>query len=521
MFTQNPAMLSHRSLKDVTIHRLVLTPTGTYNQMVRRPLQSAVDGHAVERLNSLTRGGFNIETSTLGTVANEFIQPSFQFEGYAPIENSWNQQRFSFTMEVTITQHNTVQRRILTGYTDHNEAIYHGNNEALLPDELMFFVNNSIILREVMNNVGGQSIATTNQVTSDQILRGNYARGNYAQSDKTMRPCDALAVTAIDFATNGAMFNAVVPTMAVDHRPTFGSGIQRASRSNMSSASYLSKSLNAIQSAYRTADDQSNQATIFNTASGIVKEYEMQNDQLMSVLGRDSDLMMSGRFSWFDLKMTDPTIEQRFQIAANQSNMASPIPVSVAGNTCNWDDLSTGSRAHEATIIGNCLSALMNDNFMTTVSFFVTNDTQNGMWDFRYTSEPMGFSEYLNLAPYMASFRDRFLTECLDGLSMYGQRRINLTVFADTLVDTHIALAMDGDTVQMPYCIPVFGDQLFSPFITNNNDRLLGLSRDLSNIVHNLDGSIDEIIRSSNQNSPQQQGFSDGGIYIGSFTGGL
>ena len=61
--SQNPAMSAHRSLKDVQLHRLVLTPTGTYNQMVRRPLQSAVNGQAMERLNSLTMGGFNLETA--------------------------------------------------------------------------------------------------------------------------------------------------------------------------------------------------------------------------------------------------------------------------------------------------------------------------------------------------------------------------------------------------------------------------------------------------------------------------
>ena len=57
--SHNPAMTGHRSLKDVTIHRLLLSPTGTYNQMVRRPLQSAIDGVAMERLNSASLGCFN------------------------------------------------------------------------------------------------------------------------------------------------------------------------------------------------------------------------------------------------------------------------------------------------------------------------------------------------------------------------------------------------------------------------------------------------------------------------------
>lgn len=516
--SQNPAMSAHRSLKDVQLHRLVLTPTGTYNQMVRRPLQSAVNGQAMERLNSLTMGGFNLETANLGGVANEFLQPSYQFEGYAPIENGWGQQRFTFMMEVTVQQHNTIQRRILTGYTDHNDAAYHGD-QALLPDDMVFYVNNSVILREVMANIGGQQICTTNQVTGDQILRGNYTRGNFAQSDKTMRPCDALAVNAIDYAMGGVFTNNT-PAIAIDHRPGFGCGIQRASRSNMSAASYLSKSLGAIQSAFGQTSDDSNISTIYNQAAGFVKEYEMSGDQLLSVLGRDSDILSSGRFLWADLCRMDPTINDRFQIARPLINAAAPIPVHNTGDSANWDDLSMGSHSHEATIVGNCLAALMNDCLMTAVGFVATNDTVNSGWDFRYTMEPMGFSEFLDMSPYMVSFRARFIAECLEGLSMYGQRRVTLQVYADSLVDTQIHLALDGDTSMMPYCIPTCADQLFSPFLTTNNDRLLGLSRDLANIVHNLDNSFTNLDTVS-VTSQQQQGFSDGGIFIGSFAGAL
>lgn len=516
--SHNPAMTAHRSLKDVQLHRLVLTPTGTYNQMVRRPLQSAVDGQSLERLNTLTMGGFNLETAALGGVANDFLQPSFQFESYAPIENGWGQQRFTFIMEVTVEQHNTIQRRILTGYTDHNDAIYQGLH-ALLPNDMVFYVNNSVILREVMANIGGQQICTTNQVTGDQILRGNYARGNYQASDKTMRPCDALAVNAIDYALGNA-FTVNNPVIAVDHRPGFGCGIQRASRSNMNAAAYLSKSLGAIQSAFGQAGDDGNISTIYNQAAGFVKEYEMSNDQLLSTLGRDSDLLAAGRFMWSDLCKIDPTISERFQIARAADTTAAPIPVHRAGDTANWDDLSIGSHAHEATIVGNCLTALMNDNYMTAVGFVATNDTVNGAWDFRYIMEPMGFSEFLDMSPYMIAFRARFITECLEGLSMYGQRRVTMQVYADTLVDTQIHLALDGDTQMMPYCIPTCADQLFSPFLTTNNERLMGLSRDLANIVHNLDNSITNLDTGSLP-SQQQQGFSNGGIYLGSFTGAL
>ena len=58
----------------------------------------------------------------------------------------------------------------------------------------------------------------------------------------------------------------------------------------------------------------------------------------------------------------------------------------------------------------------------------------------------------------------------------------------------------------MPYCIPTCADQLFSPFLTTNNDRLLGLSRDLANIVHNLDNSFTNLDTGS-VTSQQQQGF--------------
>ena len=517
--SHNPAMTGHRSLKDVTIHRLLLSPTGTYNQMVRRPLQSAIDGVAMERLNSASLGGLNLTATALGGVASSFLQPSFQYEAFAGIENGWNQQRFTFMMEVTINQHNTIQRRILTGYTEHNDAIIHGNGEALLPAEMMFYVNNSVILREVMANIGGQQVCSTNQVTSDQILRGNYARGNYANSDKTMRPCDALSVNAIDFATNGAFTNGS-QVIAVDHRPGFGCGIQRASRANMNPAAYLSKSLSAIQSAFGQAGNDSNIATIFNSAAGIVKEFDMKNDQLLSVIGRDSDVLVSGRFCWQDLLNMDPTINQRFQLARQASNVASPIPVHNTGDTANWDDMSTGSRAHEATIVGNCLTALMNDCYMMAVGFFATNDTVTGQWDFRYLSEPMGFSEFLDMTPYMMAFKDRFIVECLDGISMYGQRRLTIQVFADQLMDTQINLAMDSDTAMMPYCIPSHADQLFSPFVTTNNQRLLDLSRDLSNIVNNLDSGV-FVQQEQPMSLPSlpQQGLSDGGIFIGQFAG--
>lgn len=87
-------------------------------------------------------------------------------------------------------------------------------------------------------------------------------------------------------------------------------------------------------------------------------------------------------------------------------------------------------------------------------------------------------------------------------------------------MDTQINLAMDSDTAMMPYCIPSHADQLFSPFVTTNNQRLLDLSRDLSNIVNNLDSGV-FVQQEQPMSLPSlpQQGLNDGGIFIGQFAG--
>lgn len=459
---------------------LKLFQTGTYNNMVRRPVVTSVNQATLNQLNELTHGGANVTRAAIAPVAAQIIAPSATPIGDATIANGWGETRCRFIAEFANQGFNGARmRKIVSGYTDHMGVIVSSN--AIDPN-MCLFINNVIDLNDsIVPGSAGNTIQTSVR-QCDQILFGNYDRSGYQQNDYMLRPGDIFNTAS----SQAAVMNFAGEGEFADLRMTFMGGAARSRRDNLLPTAYLNRLMRASQAAQMSAEDNGPETMQYvnDTSAGIANDAPISGDIILRELSNKFDLGKRGFITWRDLQSRWPHVNAPGFVKVKLYGGAhAKRPLHQAGQSEHW--VGNNIETLLATMLGNALPALLTDNMIYRIGLLIHNQTPNGMPDVVVTIPPMSLAEGVHLEPYVERLKMQLLTELMPGLTENNMRIVSISVNADVMDETSMTISVNYGS-PMPFAIPQFGDQTFTLMTTNNMDHAYGIVQDITNLTYNL-----------------------------------
>lgn len=469
--------------------RIMFMETATYNDMVRRPITSHVQTNTHEALLEAT-GGKPISHNVIAGLAPEIIRPMGQYEGYATIENGWQERRMRFMAEVVIRQStsNVIERRILSGYTDHFGVTGHGHDAHIDP-MLKLYINNITVLRDYETPVGGVIATTTQFNGSQQVLNGGFREGAYgrpgAGTDYSVSSADVVGMVGT-FAMMGEG-----ATFGNDARASFqDSPVRLVNRADLLPGRYLATALESYRRAYTEQGYDASEFHIADEARAIAlaagNTLTQTADPLMDLLNRETEWRDLGRgyLTYGEILQMDHSVDSRVQVTV----MSPPqrAKAHVAGQTTPWT--AGGNEGVVASILASEIPALMSMLTLTRVTFTCTNATIDGypyLEPVMNELTPKSFSNAQNWHYLLQEFKSRFLIEVLPVVTRNGQMIVNLSIDVDLQNEARFGISVNGSQEE-EFAAPVFADHAFSPLITANFDNVSRLGSDMTALVQNV-----------------------------------
>lgn len=445
------------------ITRLVMTETGTYNDMVSRPYEAHLDGDTLSAFQEATQWGENVTPSAIAGVAGNIVRPRAQPERQVGIVNGWETPRLRFMMEVEYEAGmGTYVTQVVCGYTDYVGATRSGN----IDHNMKLYFNSSIILRhtQAMTSTGRSTISqmADNSHIVTQANQTPIGPSAFGGNSLTMRPEDLF----------NRMQTGGIPSelTAIDTRQKFIQGIKKSSRKNNLAPSYMSRVLDAHRHSMNDSDYGETYEDMCHKASGTVREGLIHSDGFMRNLTVASNLMEEGFIYFGDLMELDNTIADRAVLSFNTPT--TQVSNHSRGDSANWS--STELETVAATALSNSVPSLMMDTMLTKVSFMVTNETFDGTFDCRILNA-MHFNKNVSVKEYAERFMHRLQVEVLRDLSRNNNFTVKLEMHCDVIGETHINISMNGGP-EIPYVTPSFSDGLLVPVLTTQQETLDGVT---------------------------------------------
>ena len=85
---------------NVVITRLILRPTGSYNQQFRRPWETTLDADTMLHIQERFHNASRFMPSMTAAVSNSFIRPQAAPESEILIPHGWETPRLCFMLEI-------------------------------------------------------------------------------------------------------------------------------------------------------------------------------------------------------------------------------------------------------------------------------------------------------------------------------------------------------------------------------------------------------------------------------------
>lgn len=456
---------------NITINKILLSETGTYNDIGPRSFRANVDLDSIATMQEVTQDGSFITASTIAGVAGGILRPSAEMEGVATIANGWGQSRYRFMMEVAVRQGpGAVTLHILSGYTDHNEGI---GSRSIDPN-MRLYINGGVKVSQstAMTPTGNQ--VYSRPIESYQLLTGSYAP-TFGQNDNTtqaLRPEDVFCSMSKSMLGGGQVN---------DYRTGFALGAKKSRRSNNLAPSHLAATLKAHFTATSASDDTvSDYPAIMEDARGTVREETVSGDTFLAMLHRNTGFKTESFITYGELLNLDPDLHHR--VVVSHLGTTHRSEVHRTGQSEYWT--TSTQETMMATIITQSVPSMMMELLLPKVSWWATNQTMDGSIDIRILAHA-GFSDAVDMTPQIQRFIERLRNELLRDISRNNQVGFTLKVAADIMGDISTSVSLNGYPF-VDYNTAVFCDALYSPMITNQAG---GLDR-MAHAVNDLAESI-------------------------------
>ena len=467
----------------LSIVKVLAYETGTYNSMHHRPYTSNINNDLLNQYDEATRGGRIINESSLQILAPHIIAPSAQADAQIQIQNGWGQQRYRFIMIVQEDQGiGGSLMHVLSGYTDHNEAV--GLSATAINPQLRLTFN-SVTTVNIMQSYPsqGQPAQVQSRVVDSfhviqRPIERNAARGWNDSGVVSLRPQDVVDQMATD------SYSHTGETISLCNGFTTENMI-RSSRMNNSSPDYLARTLNAIAYSTREYNQNTNGSAgygqILDNAIGQLQESQLSSDNFMRDLLMRTSMRQEGCVSWGELLnaypyINDPAITSFKRIDPNKLDPFVPQQ----GNTEYWT-----TSTMEVQIAARIAAALPSAMVSMLVGRAVINCTNmNHMNRMDASADVVGLIPGVAIDTITAGehLKQRLFIDVLNSVTQNDRIPLDVRIRCDVLGDMRMTVRFNcGPAID--FALPTFADHLFTPVLARSRNALDGIASDFSKLA--------------------------------------
>lgn len=478
--------------------RIIFTKTGTHNDVALRPFMTHMHDANVEgAIIEATRGGSNVSTEALASVAGQALRPSSESVGIANIANGFGTERLRFMAEFFLPDGS---RQYAFGYTDHIGLTAGGNVD---PNMLLHFnhvyqVRDTIVRDPIAGNITVPNIIDASLILTPHV---SDSYGYNADVGVTMRPSDVLenfTVNAreLDYAATTGYADVAV---AYDDRTAFSQGIRKSRFTNGSSANYLSRVMGAYKQASEVQDiAQDDWSNTPLTASATVQESLISQDPLIHFLDTIAvNLRNGGKLTWNTFSSAFPEVsDSRFCNLSDLAGRTLTQNIPGRGSTALWT--GTNNETIIATIIDNALPGIMSEYGLISMSVTIltaqfstitdsSNITANGVTD-------RGAHVAITSARSISGLSVQQITEQLERkilhtvameISQNGQIPVSVMANMDLMGESLIRVSYNNEPT-VDYTDPTFASALSAPVVASSTAPLRDMTTGIRNICETL-----------------------------------
>lgn len=470
----------------IKAEEILFTTTGTYDAPPKRSYEANVNDNLINKVLRKSQGGRNYSSGLLGRVSQEILKPGKAF-GQTDIIGGWGERRLRFVLVLSTKISGVEFLTYLSGYTDGvgvTSPIAAGKIH-FSPDLRLYF-NSVITLRKTII-VGPTGRSHRYSVLSNaQILSKNeesmFRYGSYElpEPNNYIRPFDVFC------KLSSMAFLGDQKGIVADYRSGMGETIELSGRSSLNMAKYLEKVLTSHKDAVRTADIIGDMESVNFECSEEVYDGDVSENDLLGMIAMRSGYLEDGYITYGEAeKLIDGFDEKASLIGRSALERHSATPAEKSDGFQHWfgDDETTVA----ATIVKDSLTSIMTECFLTKVNFLVHNDTCDGRPVFTPIGKD-GFSALgagLPLDNLYESFKSRFESLVLDGISRRGKIQYRMAVSSTLFGETRINISLNGEP-NVPYVSTTFADGILSPMITSSSDEVLTLAHSVGDLAVSL-----------------------------------
>ncbi len=483
----------------ISIRKLILMETGTYNPFYQRPWETHFDpasvDNLVERLSDVgTSMSSKISPEIFTGLSSSIIHPATVPQKRINIPNGWNEKRLRFLLEVEVTD--SIAAGTIYYFQGYSDYLGVGVQSGAIDPEMIFIINSFIrVNRFNISTAYGNQIKDV-VAESAQIMNGIiYHDSNSADMSFKMRPYDVfIGMQSNHLQNNYNDSGAVCDTRLALHP----SDSIRSNRSNNVASRYLSDIIDSHRYALDEYDGfgQENHTVLESSSSRAYEDNPSQNT-FLRILGNLSGRTNVTTFRLSDLISIDPNTASVTHHAALSSTAKTRLPR--IGESANWD--SRDNETVMSSILVNSVPALMVDNFLTNVMLRSTN------YDGEIVTQVLDYRSFVSgdITRYIGKFIDSVNRQVINDITHSNQISYTLEMSVDLLDTTTIKLSQNGEP-EVIYTVPSFCDSLLSPVITSNHDTYYNLTNDIEHLLGTIEDSdfgkktMIEAVRNNNYN---------------------
>lgn len=463
----------------VSIVRLMLLESGTYNPIFNRPYQSHIDQNTLNEIyNRVDQNGLNrLSGASFAGIASGILVPSATPQTLVPICQGWNERRIRFLMEVHVkTTRGSEFIYYFQGYTSHLGV----SDSGAVDPSMRFHINSMTRVNRatVQTPFGAQYrdvVTASSQLIDGQTLRQLVPTPSYA-----MRPMDVFSGIQSNYLTSANAHN--MNASIHDTRVTVNNESLGSNRSNNISTNYLAKVVDTYNAAKQQLDFGQGERDLTSKSFDMSRENMPSENEFMRAMANIQGVLSSSSFTHTDLCKLDPnSVNVTSYVKLGHTQRAA---LHQAGQTEHWS--GSNRETQVASILSNAIPAIMMDALVSKLHFRSTNHDATGTVN-TVIINAMSLTN-MDVSSGLEMFKRRLETEVLYDIT-YGNSELytlemNVDLFGETWITVSIA---NGPAIT--YVTPSFCDGLLAPIITQNKDNYYGVVSDLENILNNLPGS--------------------------------
>ena len=462
---------------DIRINKLVLQETGTYNPMYNRPYEVDTTNGAVQRVVSRAAevaGG--VQASALSSVASQLIKPTTRIipgVNDVNIPNGWNTRRLRFLMEVQVTSKTgSITIYYLQGYSDHHGASVSGYIDPNMP----FFINSYMRVARMFQQTPAGPVVHDRVIETIQVMNHKLISSTGGTIWR-MRPGDIFAgiqSNHLRAAGGGDVFDTRVSSLYAPQ--TFVS-----SRTNNVPTHFLSGFMRSYQLATELANYGQGSDNILNRAQNTAmgNEYLLDDNAFLRALANIQGIASTSEFTLNNLVNIDQDVSRK--LVYNPLRTEAYAALHQSGQTAAWH--SSMRETEVAAQLANCVPAMMIENFIGNLSFKATNM----MGGNQATIIPLSVWSIagVDCIRECTVMLNRIQTEVLNDISFGNQDPYDIEMSVDVFGETRISVRM-YDPTPVVYAVPSFGDGLFAPVYTRDENIFNANTHDLEIVTNTI-----------------------------------